>query len=411
VPAAPTFPPGHDAAVAGRAGGSLEPRARRIRVTLVSHYFPAHRGGVESVAWEIAARLASGNEAEITWHSSATDPPPRELPGLHCVPARACNAGERRLGFPYPLWTPPALAALVRAVRDSDVVHLHDCLYLPNLVAFATARLSGRPVIVTQHIGMVPYRNSLLRALLAGANRLLGALVLGAATQTVFVSDTVLRYFQRFVRFRNPPLLVPNGVDATLFSPADPAHRRALRARLGVGPRTPLLLFVGRFVEKKGLPVLRELTERLPHARWIFAGWGPLDPQIWSKPNVSVEHNLTKEQLVPLYQAADLLVLPSVGEGFPLVVQEAMACGTPALVGEETAAGCPGAGDLLLHDRLGFPDTAACWAARIEALFALPETTFEALRIRVAEFARTSWSWEQCARRYAELLRACTNQP
>jgi len=330
---------------------------------------------------------------------------------VHGVAAPAWNACERHLGFPYPLWAPPALVALVRAVRKSDVVHLHDYLYLPNLVAFVTARLSGRPVIITQHIGMVPYRNSVLRALLYGANRVLGALVLGSATQTVFVSETALRYFQRFVRFRNPPLLVPNGVDASLFSPVDPAHRRVLRARLGVGPQTALLLFVGRFVEKKGLPVLRELTERLPQARWIFVGWGPLDPQIWSRPNLSVEHDLTKEQLVPLYQAADLLVLPSVGEGFPLVVQEAMACGTPAIVGEETAAGCPGAGNLLLHDRLGVPDTAARWAARIEELLALPETTIEALRMSVAEFASTSWSWEKCARRYAEIFRACANPP
>ena len=59
---------------------------------------------------------------------------------------------------------------------------------------------------------------------------------------------------------------------------------------------------------------------------------------------MSVHRNLSQAELPPLYQAADLLVLPSVGEGFPLVVQEAMACGTPALVGDETAAGCPEAG-------------------------------------------------------------------
>lgn len=384
------------------------PQARPVRVALVSHYFPAHRGGVEAVANEIASRVAASGAAEIAWHASDCDPPPSaELPGLRYVAARSCNFIERRAGFPYPLWSPAALADLARAVWQSDAVHLHDCLYLPNIFAFLVAALRRRPVIVTQHIGMVPYRNPVLRLLLAAANRVLGALLLGRATQAVFVSDAVRRHFQRFVRFRNPPLYVPNGVETALFRPAEEAQRRALREQLGVRARQPMLLFVGRFVEKKGLAVLRSLAQRLPQARWFFAGWGPLDPQGWALPNVSVERAAAKQRLVNLYQAADLLVLPSVGEGFPLVVQEAMACGTPALVGEETAAGCPEAAHLLYSEAVGGADIAERWAARIRVLLGSPGV-LEAQRPGVARFAREHWSWEQCAARYAELLRACT---
>ena len=111
------------------------------------------------------------------------------------------------------------------------------------------------------------------------------------------------------------------------------------------------------------------------------------------------------EELSALYQAADLFVLPSVGEGFPLSVQEAMACGTPALVGEDTAAGCPEAGDALLSERVGGA-TAERWTARLQALLAAPDQ-LESLRPRVAAFAREHWSWERCVAIYAQLLRAC----
>ena len=205
-----------------------------VRVTLVTHYFPSHRGGVEAVAWEIASRLAAGGKADITWYSSDTDPVPPECPGLRCVAAGACNAIERRLGIPYPLWSPWALARLARAVRASDVVHLHDFLYLPNLVAWAAARLSRRRIVVTQHVGMVPYRSPVLRALLATANRVLGPLVLGGPSQALFVSDAVLRYFGGFVRFRSAPLRVANGVDARIFAPVDETARSALRRELGM---------------------------------------------------------------------------------------------------------------------------------------------------------------------------------
>jgi glycosyltransferase involved in cell wall biosynthesis len=377
-----------------------------LRVTLVTHYYPAHRGGVERIAGQLAERLARAGIADLQWFASDCDPAPAAAPALHAIPARSCNIAERRLGFPYPLWSPAALRRLARACRDADVVHLHDCLYLPNLVAFVAAQRARRPLLVTQHVGHIPYRNVLLRVAQRAANRVLGAWALGGADQVVFESEAVRAYFSDFVRFRSPALLVQNGVDTEAFHPATPEQRRQLRTRLGVPAGTPLLLFLGRFVEKKGLLVLRELTQRLPRAHWLFAGWGPLDPSGWGLPNVSVIRSPVPDELSSLYQAADLLVLPSVGEGFPLSVQEAMACGTPALVGAETAAGCPAAGEVLLREATGTSDTAARWTARLHALLATPDALHE-MRPVVAAFARRYWSWEHCVARYADILRAC----
>ena len=374
-----------------------------MRITLVTHYFPAHRGGVERMAGQLAERLAAQGVARIDWHASDCDAPPAPAPGVTVVAAASCNLLERAVGVPYPLWSPGALLRLARAVRSASVVHLHDCLYLPVLAAFAAARFGRRrPVVVTQHIGHVPYRNPVLRLVHAAANRLCGAWVLGGADQVVFESETVRAYFAERVRFRSPPLLIENGVDTGTFRPCSAAERRERRAQLGVPPGKPLLLFLGRFVEKKGLGVLRELSAQIPHAHWLFAGWGPIDPAAWGQANVSVRLRPGHEDLTALYQAADLLVLPSVGEGFPLSVQEAMACGTPALIGAETAAGCPAAHEVLLREATGEGST-GLWRARIEALIASP-ATLEGMRARVAAFAREQWSWERATARYAEVL-------
>jgi glycosyltransferase involved in cell wall biosynthesis len=378
-----------------------------LRVALVTHYYPAHLGGVERIAGQLAERLAAAGIAQIEWHASDCDAAPASLPALRPVPARSANFSERLLGFPYPLWSAGALRRLARACSEADVVHLHDCLYLGNLVAFRAARRARRPVLVTQHIGQVPYRNPLLAAAQRTANRLLGRWVLSSADRVVFESESVRRYFSRFVRFRHPAALIENGVDTERFRPLPAAERRMLRSALGVPAQGPLLLFLGRFVEKKGLPVLRELTRRLPNAHWIFAGWGPLDPAAWRRANATVLYQ--PADIVALYQAADLLVLPSVGEGFPLSVQEAMACGTPALVGKETADGCPQAGDVLLAEATGDRAAADRWSARLRELLASPQR-LEAMRPRVAQFARGHWSWERCAARYGELLRACAER-
>jgi glycosyltransferase involved in cell wall biosynthesis len=375
-----------------------------VQITLVTHFFPAHRGGVERMAGQLAERLARQGIARIDWHASDCDAPPPPSPGLTPVPARSCNIMERGLGLPYPLWSPAALLRLARAVRSASVVHLHDCLYLPVLAAFAAARIGRRrAVVVTQHIGHVPYRNPLLRAVHAAANRLLGAWILGGADQVVFESESVRAYFLERVRFRSPPLLIENGVDTEVFRPCSAAERLERRAKLGIPPGKPLLLFIGRFVEKKGLGVLRELTQQIERAHWLFAGWGPMDPAAWGRANVTVRLRPGHEDLPALYQAADLLVLPSVGEGFPLSVQEAMACGTPALIGAETAAGCPAAHEVLLREPTG-EGSAKLWRARIEALVASP-ATLEGMRARVAAFAREQWSWDRATERYGEVLR------
>src|SRR6202008_680383 len=75
-----------------------------------------------------------------------------------------------------------------------------------------------------------------------------------------------------------------------------------------------------------------------------FAGSGPLDPSVWGLPNVRVYSALSGSTLVPLYRASDVLLLPSVGEGFPLVVQEALACGLRIICGTETARAAARAG-------------------------------------------------------------------
>jgi len=379
---------------------------RPVRVVLVTPYYPAHRGGVERIAGELAARLAAAGDAEFLWFASDCDPPPPPAPGLAAVPAGATNACERRLGVPYPLWSPAAHAALARAVRATDLVHLHDALYQPCLAAFAAARACRRPVLVTQHVGHVPYRNALLRAALAGANRTLAAAVLARAERVVFESESVRAYFSRFVRFAHPPLLVPNGVDTERFHPASAAEREQLRRRLGVGEGQPLVLFVGRFVEKKGLAVIAELAAHFPRVLWLLAGWGPIDPTRWGLANVRVVSKPDINALLPLYRAADLLVLPSVGEGFPLAVQEAMACGTPALVGAQTAAGCGVPGAPILAEPTGVADAVARWKRRLAALLARAEELAR-MRDTVCEFARREWSWARCIAAYRTAIDHC----
>lgn len=374
---------------------------------LVTHYFPAHGGGVESVAGELARRLLASGDVRITWLSSDLDQPP-ELPGLVFLKAPAWNALEYRFEVPVPIWGFRTLRLLWRKVGSVDVVHIHDTLYPGNAAAALFALVRGKPLLVTQHVGYVPYRNRLLRLLVSLGNHTLAAWLLVRARQAVFISAAVQAYFSRHCSWRRSPRLIPNGVDTDLYRPGSEEEREQARRTLDIAPRQPVFMFIGRFVEKKGLPLLKRLAARTPEASWLFAGTGPVDPEDWQLPNVRVFRNRRRESLRELLWASDLLLLPSETEGFPLVVQEAFACGVPALVTSDIVQGYPPSRDVLLHEPIG-EGAEERWLVRIERCVRGLEA--HASRDALAQFARDHWSWERTTRAYLDVIQEMRHAP
>ena len=130
-----------------------------------------------------------------------------------------------------------------------------------------------------------------------------------------------------------------NGVDGMLFHPAPAA---AARARLGLDPAAPLVLFVGNLKASKGCLDLLEafpaLLRERPQARLVYVGAGPAAAALRARvealgctAQVGLVGAVKHVGLADWFRAADVLCLPSHNEGVPNVVLEAMACGTPVV--------------------------------------------------------------------------------
>lgn len=378
-----------------------------MKLLMATHYFDSHRGGIEIVAARLARELSRRGVA-VTWLATDATPPPAVGSGCGtCHPVPAWNITERRAGFPLPLPGPRAAVTIWRDVKVADVVLLHDSIYPTNVLTAIVARLHGKPVVIVQHIGMVPYSNPVLRTLMSLANAVITKPMLRAATQVVFISEITRRHFEN-VRFKSPPRLVFNGVDTEIFNPPargfDPS---TARCTLGLPAGRPVALFVGRFVEKKGLHIIERLARLRPAVTFALAGWGPIDPAGWHLPNVHVLPGLSGASIADAYRASDVLVLPSTGEGLPLVIQEALACGLPVICGEETATADGGAAALLDGVSIHANDhdgTAAAFAARIDAH--LSENAGPASPCAVGRHAYVAdrYSWARAAEAYVDIL-------
>lgn len=195
--------------------------------------------------------------------------------------------------------------------------------------------------------------------------------------------------------------LVPNGVDADLFSP--PAVPRPQD-----GP--PKLLVVGRLVRQKGVDcILRAMAETPIAATLRVVGDGDARAELEAQAQalglaarVRFEGWVDRAALPDIYRAADVFVLPSRDEGMPNVVLEAMAAGL-AVVGTDI----PGNRDLIVPGDTGLlvpvDDVRALGAAlgRLETDPVLRHEMGAAGRRRVVE----TFSWRSAAARYLALGR------
>jgi teichuronic acid biosynthesis glycosyltransferase TuaC len=159
--------------------------------------------------------------------------------------------------------------------------------------------------------------------------------------------------------------MLRNGVDATVFQPQD---REAARRELGF--TRPTILAVGNLVPKKRHVLAVGALRELPEFDLVIVGDGPERSRIEAlacKLGVSERMRLLgrkpQEDLPALYSAVDLLVHPSSREGWPNVLLESMACGTPVIAGNfrgvEDIITSPSAGRILREA------TSACLASTI----------------------------------------------
>lgn len=141
---------------------------------------------------------------------------------------------------------------------------------------------------------------------------------------------------------RVPPeriTLIPHGIAPDQFPKRSDADKRAARARLRLPADAPVIAFVGRLDHPKNAlwcaQVVAAAQREIPNLHLLYAGEGPdqADLQDFAVRQQIAQrvHFLDHTDPLPVYQAADLLLLPSEREGFSLVCAEAMSVGVPHL--------------------------------------------------------------------------------
>lgn len=369
-----------------------------MKIMLVTNYQPPHMGGIEFAAGSLK-RCWEKSGHKVTWMSTDIPRGAREsTPDNIRIPAANCF--ERWWQINSPVISPLSYPEIVRQVRAHDVVNIHSLAPgLAMLVLYAALRRKW-PTVATQHVGVIPMQNRLLNALqekfLCGAARWC---VANGAPLT-FVGAAVRDWFLEHAQIPADRVgMTPAGIDQRDFYFVPDTEREQLRKKWDLNVARFNILFVGRFYEKKGMPLIKDIAAQCPELCFTLVGGGPCRPASWNLPNVRVKAFVATAELRELYGAHDLFIMPSIGEGWPAVIPQGMACGLPCLISEETFQGYG-------KDREQFivgPRDAALLKKTVMNLAAdLPGLTMR--REEISRYAREHWNWETTAKIYLGLF-------
>ncbi|MEZ5892829.1 MAG: glycosyltransferase [Parvularculaceae bacterium] len=209
---------------------------------------------------------------------------------------------------------------------DFDLIDAHY-LYPDGVAAVEAARALGKPVVVTARGSDV----SLLPSYAKPSARILDAV--WRADAVIAVAEALKQELVRLGAPGEKIAVLRNGVDLKTFSPSD---REKARAMFGVSGL--VLASVGHLIERKGHDLVIDALKHVEGATLIIAGQGPEQRRLEAQAaaagvadRVIFLGRVAHENLRDVYSAADMLVLASSREGWPNVLLEAMACGTPCV--------------------------------------------------------------------------------
>lgn len=306
-----------------------------MRIAIFVHYYPPHVGGIEVVAEEQATSLAgSGEKVTVITGASAAKPGITLTDSCSVRRVRAWNYLEKRWGAVFPIYSPSLIWHSYRAVKRAEIVHVHDSFYLTSLMAAIWARILRKPLILTQHVDLIPHPNSFVRF----AQRLIysttGRFILRSSRQIIVLNSRVAAFLTAKGVDEARITFLPNGVDTDRFCPPSQEERLALRRKHGLPADKVLALFVGRFVPKKGFEKLFRLGVIADLDLVFVGGIAPVSRERQDHHFLGV---VSRDRMPDIYKLCDVFVLPSEGEGFPLTAQEAMSCGLSVIMTDDPA--------------------------------------------------------------------------
>jgi len=286
-------------------------------------------GGAQRHLTEVLRRIDRRRFCPQIWTLRGEGELIREVEGFG-IPVRSFGLGERLRDRK----SLPLLVRAARQLRQENVQIVHCYLSVANVVGALAATLARVPILLVSKRSLDQYQR---RAEMWGHRA-----VNRRADRVLANAHAVKRFVAR--EERCPPakiVVIPNGINDDFAMGGSNGHRSHQRAALGLDPGDPVVGTLGRLVWKKGheyfLNAAAAVMRQIPQATFVLIGDGPLRQTLEQQAAAlgigsRVKFLGQRTNSPAMLAMLDVFVLPSVIEGMPNVVLEALALAKPVVV-------------------------------------------------------------------------------
>ena len=238
-----------------------------------------------------------------------------------------------------PYWTlcPPVLPFLCRRQGIPDIIHT-----TPDYAAFF--KRGKIPLIITFHSFVLDKETKVYSTLLQRIHhqtdlRFFTRKALSAATVVTAVSHFIAKLVKKELGYHGNIQVIYNGVDINTFFPKQKKETVLIK-----------VLFSGNLTRRKGVDLLPLIADKLnANIEILYTTGLRTKKKLPAHPNLKNIGAVSYSDMPKVYQDADILLFPTVREGFGLAAAEAMACGLPVV-----ATNCSSLPELIDNGKGGF---------------------------------------------------------
>jgi len=269
-----------------------------MNILIASTYLPPFAGGAERIAFDLAKGINEKENVKLITTSKNTEYYNNKI--IKVKYTKGLTLFYSTLAYPY----------IKKLIKNENIELIHAHMTLPWGYVFRD--IKAKKLITCHGSDVYPKKNFFINKLINDTFKKTNVIV----SPSVWLSKYIHEQYDFSSR------IIPNGIDTKLFRP------------LKIESKEKVVLFVGRFIELKGINLILKVASILKDYEFWFVGNGPLSKKI-SLPNTKMLGFKNKEDLIELYNKATLCLFPSKRENFPLVGLEAMSSGA-AIIATKT---------------------------------------------------------------------------